>query len=118
MKELTYTLIPERLKSVREHLNLSKAEAARRIGLTAASYVRYEAGDRSPSPQVLNSIAEKLNTSVAYLSGNTDDISSDIISIYKANNPILFELITDAQSADTVTIQRLLSYYHRLTKTE
>ena len=43
MNELTYTLIPERLKSAREHLNLSKAEAARRIGLTAASYVRYEA---------------------------------------------------------------------------
>ncbi len=118
MKELSNTLIPERLKSAREQLNLSKAEAARRIGLTAASYVRYEAGDRSPSSQVLTSIAEKLNTSVAYLSGNTDDISSDIISICKANNPILFELITDAQSADNATIQRLLSYYHQLTNSD
>ena len=115
---MSNTLIPERLKSAREQLNLSKAEAARRIGLTAASYVRYEAGDRSPSPQVLTSIAEKLNTSVAYLSGNTDDISSDVISIYKTNNPILFELITDAQSADSATIQRRLSYYRRLTKND
>ena len=116
MNHTNNTLIPERLKSARERLNLSKAEAARRIGLTAASYVRYEAGDRSPSPQVLTSIAEKLNTSVAYLSGNTDDISSDVISINKNNDPMLFELITDIQSADTSTMQRLLSYYRRLTK--
>lgn len=115
---MTNTLIPERLKSAREHLNLSKAEAARRIGLTAASYVRYESGDRSPSLQVLTSIAEKLTTSVAYLSGNTDDISSDIISICKTDNPILFELIRDAQSADTATMQRLLSYYHQLAKND
>ena len=115
---MNHTLIPERLKSTREHLNLSKAEAARQIGLTAASYVRFEAGDRSPSQQVLTSIAEKLNTSVAYLTGNTDDISSDVISINKNNDPILFELVTDIQSADIATMQRLLSYYRRLTKKE
>ncbi len=108
------TLIPERLKSAREKLKLSKAEAARRTGLTAASYVRYENGDRSPSPQVLQSIAEKLGTSVAYLSGKTDDISPDIISISKNDDPLLFELITDTQSADDATLKRLLSYYHRL----
>ena len=118
MNHVNNTLIPDRLKSAREQLNLSKAEAARRIGLTAASYVRYEAGDRSPSPQVLTSIAEKLNTSVAYLTGNTDDISSDVISINKNNDPILFELITDLQSVDTTTMQRLLSYCRRLTKND
>ena len=118
MNHVSNTLIPERLKSAREQLNLSKAEAARRIGLTAASYVRYESGDRNPSPQVVASIAEKLNTSVAYLSGNTDDISSDIISIDKNKDPILFELITDVHSADTATMQRLLSYYRRLTQSD
>ena len=118
MHHETNVLIPERLKSAREQLNLSKAEAARQIGLTAASYVRYEAGDRSPSPQVLTSIAEKLNTSVAYLTGNTDDISSDVISINKNRDPILFELVTDVQRADIATIQRLLSYYRWLTKKE
>ena len=89
MNHTNNTLIPERLKSARERLNLSKAEAARRIGLTAASYVRYEAGDRRPSPQVIISIAEKMNTSVAYLSGETDDISPDVINIHKNSDPIL-----------------------------
>lgn len=41
MNHTNNTLIPDRLKSAREKLNISKAEAARRIGLTAASYVRF-----------------------------------------------------------------------------
>ena len=114
MNSSSNTLVPERLKTAREMLNLSKAEAARKIGLTAASYVRYEAGDRCPSPQVLHSIAEKLGTSVPFLSGKTDDISPDMISISMNDNPLLFELIKDAQSADDATLQRLLNYYHRL----
>lgn len=118
MKKISNTLIPERLKSAREQLNLSKAEAARRIGLTAASYVRYEAGDRSPSPQVLMSIAEKMGTSVGFLSGETNDISPDIVSIHRNNDPILFELIKSTQNADEATLQRLLSYYHQLTKND
>lgn len=112
------TLVPERLKSARERLNLSKAEAARKIGLTSASYVRYEAGERSPSPQVLMTIAEKLGTSATYLCGETNDVSPDVISISKNNEPLLFELINDAQSADDTTLQRLLSYYHQLTKND
>ncbi len=116
MNELNYTLIPERLKSARERLNLSKAEAARQIGLTSASYVRYESGDRSPSPQVIMSIAEKLNTSVSYLSGKTNDASPDIISIHKNDDPLLFELIRNTQNADESTLQRLISYYRKLTK--
>jgi len=118
MNHTNNTLIPERLKSARERLNLSKAEAARRIGLTAASYVRYEAGDRSPSPQVVISIAEKLETSVAYLSGETNDISPDVVSIHKSINPLLFELVKNTQDADDSTLQRLLSYYSRLTKND
>ena len=100
MNSSSNTLVPKRLKLAREKLSLSKAEAARRIGLTAASYVRYEAGDRRPSPQVLLSIAEGLKTSVAYLSGKTDDISPDVISVFKKDDPLLFELINKAQIAD------------------
>ena len=118
MNHTNNTLIPERLKSARERLNLTKAEAARRIGLTAASYVRYEAGDRNPSPQVLISIAERLETSLAFLTGETDDISPDVVSIYKKRNPILFELIKNTESADDTTLQHLLSYYRQIAKND
>ena len=115
MNSSSNTLIPERLKSAREQLNLSKAEAARRIGLTAASYVRYEAGDRSPSSQVLQSIAEGLQTSVAFLSGETEESKPDRITVFKQDNPLLFDLISAERLADDATLQRLLSYYRRLT---
>lgn len=118
MEYINITLIPERLKSARENLNLSKAEAARKIGLTAASYVRYEAGDRSPSPQVIVSIAEKLGTSIAYLTGETDDVTPDVVSVYKNSDPLLFELVKRTQSADDTTLQRLISYYRKLTKND
>ena len=112
------TLIPERLTSVREKLHLSKAEAARRIGLTPASYVRYEGGDRRPSPQVLQSIAEKLETSVAFLSGESDDMSPDSIYINRHSEPLLFELTKTVQGSDDATLHRLLNYYHRFKDNE
>ena len=108
MDHINNTLIPERLKSARENLNLSKAEAARKIGLTAASYVRYEAGDRSPSPQVLQSIAEKLGTSVPFLSGETDDISPVPLSF---PSPKLF-LHSFYHITPDVTIHSLYYFTH------
>jgi hypothetical protein len=59
-----------------------------------------------------------MNTSVAYLSGETNDFSPDVVSIHKSINPLLFELIKNTQSADDTTLQRLLSYYHQLTKND
>jgi len=118
MKASSNTLIPERLKSAREQLHLTKAEAARRIGLTAASYVRYESGDRGPSSQVIQSIAESLGTSVAYLTGGTDDRAPDVISVFKNDAPLLFELLNGVQSADEATIQRLLTYYDQIKNKE
>jgi transcriptional regulator with XRE-family HTH domain len=114
MKKSGNALIPERLAYIRKQLGLTKAEAARRIGLTAASYVRYEAGERNPSPQVILSIAEKMGTSAGFLSGESEDISPDVISIDKASSPLLFELIKNTQSADNATLQRLLNYFYCL----
>jgi transcriptional regulator with XRE-family HTH domain len=116
MKKSGNALIPERLAYIRKQLGLTKAEAPRRIGLTAASYVRYEAGERNPSPQVILSIAEKMGTSAGFLSGESEDISPDVISIDKASSPLLFELIKNTQSADNATLQRLLNYYYCLKK--
>ncbi len=118
MQDSETTLIPERLAQTRKQLHLSKAEAARRIGLTAASYVRYEAGDRHPSPQVIQSIAEKLGTSVAFLSGETNDSSPDVIIIQKNEAPVLFEFVKKTKNADSTTLNRLLSYYNKLTNNE
>jgi transcriptional regulator with XRE-family HTH domain len=50
--------IPERLISVREALGINKAEAARMLNLSAMGYGRYEKGEREPSYQMVNYIAQ------------------------------------------------------------
>ena len=67
---------PERLKELREKAGLSRAEAARRMHLSASGYSNYENGLRIPSWQVLFVMAAILGSSVEYLSGRTDDDSS------------------------------------------
>ena len=47
---------PERLIQVRESLHINKAEAARRLNLSAMAYGRYERGEREPSYQYAFSI--------------------------------------------------------------
>lgn len=42
---------PERLVEVRTSLNINKAEAARRLNISAMAYGRYEKGEREPSYQ-------------------------------------------------------------------
>lgn len=85
--------IPERLTSAREELGINKAEAARRLNMSAMGYGRYEKGDRIPSFQTISFIAQKFNTSVAYLCG--ESIESDIksITITYNDNPDMYELV-------------------------
>ena len=40
---------PQRLISLRNKLGISKAEAARRLNMSAMGYGRYETGERVPS---------------------------------------------------------------------
>ena len=54
--------VPERLILIREKLGISKAEAARRVGLSKMGYGRYESGERIPSVQTIEVMAQKLNT--------------------------------------------------------
>ena len=104
----------ERITAARENLGISKAEAARRLNLSKIGYCRYEYGDRVPSPQTLEVIARVFGTSVAYLSGESEDMSPDFIMINKKENPELFELIKVLSVYDTERQNRLLAYAKKL----
>lgn len=85
-------LIPERLQNIRMRLGINKAEAARLLDLTKMGYGRYESGERSPSFQSISFMADVLGTSVAYLTGETEDPSPDAITIRAQEEPDLFSL--------------------------
>lgn len=111
-------LLSERIKSARENTGITKAEAARRLNLSKIGYCRYEYGERTPSIQTLEVIARCFNTSVDYLTGETDDMKPDCFVISKKENPIMFELVNSLQNSDDESVKRLLAYYYALAKEE
>ncbi len=91
-------------------------EAAKRLNLSKIGYCRYEYGDRTPSLQTIEVIAQCFETSVDYLTGKTDNPSPDFIVIRKENNPELFEMIKNISEQDVSIQKRLLSYYKKILK--
>ena len=103
-----------RLKAIRESLGINKAEAARRMHMTAMGYGRYESGERVPSFQSIQYMALNLGTSSAYLFCETDDPSPDQVLISQDKNPVLFELTVELSKEDSYMQQRMLAYYRKL----
>ena len=93
-------LIRERLAAVRESLGINMAEAARRLGLSSMGYLRYERGDRDPSRQIIEVIAQRFGTSVEYLTGKTDDPAPSSILISRDRDPELFDLVMSIKDCD------------------
>lgn len=112
---MSATFKPERLICIRETLGINKAEAARRLDLSKMGYGRYENGQRTPSPQMVEYMAQRLGTTVAFLTGTSDDPAPDQFIITTAE-PELFELITRLRGRTTDDIQRLTYYLEQLEK--
>lgn len=68
---------PDRLRERLDARELSQAELARRVGVTQQSIAKLVAG-RSSGSRFLHRIARELQTTTAYLEGETDDPASDI----------------------------------------
>ena len=101
--------IPERLISLRQSLGINKAEAARRLNMSAMGYGRYESGEREPSYQTVAFIAQTFNTSVEYLYGDTDDKNATVLTISSKDEPALFLLVQSIRN-DKHMLERLLAY--------
>ena len=72
---------PERLIEVRTSLNISKAEAARRLNISAMAYGRYEKGEREPSYQTVCYIAQTFNCNINFLYGNSNQMECDYVLV-------------------------------------
>jgi len=109
-------IIAQRITEARNNLGITKAEAARRLNLSSIGYCRYEYGERTPSMQTLEVIAQCFGTSVEYLTGKTDDISPAKIVVDKKTNPELFNLVQTLSSSDNDQIRRISIYASQLLK--
>lgn len=111
---MSQQLIPERLKASREKLGITMAEASRRLNLSKIGYCRYEYGERVPSPQTVEIIAQCFHTSADYLVGVTDDPTPTQIVVDRNDNPELFTLIEMCQNTDSKQLERVIEYYKNM----
>lgn len=104
---------PERLVNVRTSLNINKAEAARRLNISAMAYGRYEKGEREPSYQSVRFIAETFHCNIDYLYGISDEMLSDYLIVSRAESPELYSLILELQKNDDFK-ERIIKYAKKL----
>lgn len=78
-------IFSERLKLLRSKQKLSSKQVYESIGISQATYYRYETGEREPNCQVLIALSNFFNVSIDYLSGRVDTpfyTNSNITSQY------------------------------------
>lgn len=89
-----------RIKQRREQLDISQEQLAQQIGTSQKQISKYETGKNSPTADVLDALADALNTTVDYLLGRTDtperplrsemdldEIEKEVIRILRSKKP-------------------------------
>ena len=84
--------------------------------MSQPAYLRYESGERNPSIHVIQVMADVLATSVAYLTGQTDNPNPDSYLIKLDTEPELFHLVEKYKNSDIDMRNRLLSYLQKYTE--
>jgi transcriptional regulator with XRE-family HTH domain len=73
------TSVNDRIKQLRVDNNLTQSELAQKVGLTYVQIGRYEKGKSTPSADVLQKLANVLNTSTDYLmNGKTEQVEAQL----------------------------------------
>lgn len=74
------TSVNERIKQLRIDNNLTQSDLAEKVGLTYVQIGRYERGKSNPSADVLQKLANALNTSTDYLmNGESEQVEAQLI---------------------------------------
>lgn len=84
------SVLGDNLKKARERLGLTRPDFAEKMGCGDNTVWRWEKGEREPDLETLFKLAEKLNTSIAYLLGETDS-TKDITSQFMLVHVVEFE---------------------------
>ena len=79
--------VGERIKTLRECLNMTQEELGKKIGVTGVTIMRYEKGQRKINVNALEKIAQVLNVEALYLlSGKTDAEWKDKMNVEVATS--------------------------------
>lgn len=70
-----------RLKELRKQAELSQSELAEKVGVSKSSINMYERGEREPSFETLEAIADFFNVNLDYLMGREPQSPDDILAL-------------------------------------
>jgi len=99
---------PDRLKTRRTSVRLTRKALGSRVGVSAKSVQQYEDGLRSPAPGVVFNIAQALGVSEEWLCGQVDTLSPPAQT---PPRPTLFSLVSSILALspeDRAALLRLL----------
>ena len=66
-------LFPERITAIRKELKISQEKFGELAGVSQRTVAFWESGQRMPSHTVISALADRLDVSVDYLLGRTDE---------------------------------------------
>lgn len=99
--------IGDRIKELRLKKKLTQADLAKLVGLTYIQIGRYEKQKSNPSSDVLQRLAEALETSTDFLmNGSTDKIASEKLTDKELLN--LFKSVEELDEEDKKMIKTFL----------
>lgn len=108
-----------KIKEVRAEKGLKREDLAKMIGTSAAIIGRYERNERTPSIEVAKKIAQALDVSLDYLTGDSSVLVQDKKMVYRLEelqkvNPadkdrILYILDVMIKDAQNNTLQQKLA---------
>lgn len=108
---------PDRLIQLRTSMNISKAEAARQLNISAMTYGRYENGKREPSYPLVSYIAQIFHCNIDFLYGTSDVMNCDYIVISRSESPELYSLVEIIQKNQDMK-DRIMTYAQELSNKE
>lgn len=87
-------MVADRIKSLRESMNISQAELAKRLGITRSSVNAWELGISVPSTQYIVELSAIFKVSTDHLLCVDDSASVSVKGLSESDVKIIYSLIT------------------------
>ena len=90
--------LAEKIKLLRERINLTQSDLARQLGLTRSSVNAWEMGLSVPSTQYVVELAKTFKVSTDYLLGMENNASISVEGLSETKVAIVVELVKHLQT--------------------
>ena len=91
-------MVADRIKFLREQIQLTQTELAKRLGITRSSVNAWEMGISTPSTQYIVELAEIFSVSTDYLLNVDETAAVSVSGLTESDVLLVYELITHLRS--------------------